>query len=160
MDHFNREAVARYLDKFDKAFRSTNTPWPHNFFNDSYEVFRANWTPAMFDEFAKRRGYRLENKMPELLGLVDDGNEVLSDYRETLGELLLENFAEQWTKWAHERGVKVRNQAHGSPANLIDIYAAVDVPEIEGFGLSGISESKACARIRALRGATTVMCRC
>lgn len=136
MDHFNREAVARYLDKFDKAFRSTNTPWPHNFFNDSYEVFRANWTPAMFDEFAKRRGYRLENKMPELLGLVDDGNEVLSDYRETLGELLLENFAEQWTKWAHERGVKVRNQAHGSPANLIDIYAAVDVPEIEGFGLS------------------------
>lgn len=136
MDHFNREAVARYLDKFDKAFRSTNTPWPHNFFNDSYEVFRANWTPAMFDEFAKRRGYRLESKMPELLGLVDDGNEVLSDYRETLGELLLENFAEQWTKWAHERGVKVRNQAHGSPANLIDIYAAVDVPEIEGFGLS------------------------
>ena len=30
----------------------------------------------------------------------------------------------------------VRNQAHGSPANLLDLYAAVDIPEIEGFGLS------------------------
>ena len=26
--------------------------------------------------------------------------------------------------------------AHGSPANLLDLYAMVDIPEIEGFGLS------------------------
>ena len=32
--------------------------------------------------------------------------------------------------------MKVRNQAHGSPANLIDVYAAVDIPEIESFGLT------------------------
>ncbi|MBQ1829330.1 MAG: glycosyl hydrolase family 2, partial [Prevotella sp.] len=36
----------------------------------------------------------------------------------------------------HRHGVKVRNQAHGSPANLLDLYGAVDIPEIEGFGLS------------------------
>lgn len=136
MDHFDRGAVARYLAKFDKAFSENGARYPHNFFNDSYEVFGANWTPTLFAEFEKRRGYRLEEKLPELLGLVDDGNAVLSDYRETLGDLLLENFTEQWADWAHERGVKVRNQAHGSPANLIDVYAAVDVPEIEGFGLS------------------------
>lgn len=29
-----------------------------------------------------------------------------------------------------------RNQAHGSPGNLIDLYATVDIPECEGFGLS------------------------
>ncbi|MCD8539889.1 MAG: glycoside hydrolase, partial [Leadbetterella sp.] len=28
------------------------------------------------------------------------------------------------------------NQAHGSPANLIDLYAAVDIPEGETFGIS------------------------
>lgn len=136
IDHFDRDAVATYLSKFDKAFSESGTPYPHNFFNDSYEVYGANWTPMLFDEFEKRRGYSLKDKMPELLGLVDDGNQVLSDYRETLGELLLENFTQQWVQWAHDRGVQVRNQAHGSPANLIDVYAAVDVPEIEGFGLS------------------------
>lgn len=136
IDHFDRGTVARYLAKFDKAFKESGTPWPHNFFNDSYEVFRANWTPSLFAEFEARRGYKLQDKLPELLGLVNDGNSVLADYRETLGELLLENFTQQWADWAHERGVEIRNQAHGSPANLIDIYAAVDVPEIEGFGLS------------------------
>ena len=30
----------------------------------------------------------------------------------------------------------MRNQAHGSPANLLDLYGTVDIPEIEGFGLS------------------------
>ena len=136
IDHFDRATVARYLAKFDKAFKDSGTPWPHNFFNDSYEVFRANWTPTLFAEFEARRGYKLQDKLPELLGLVNDGNAVLADYRETLGELLLENFTQQWVDWAHERGVEIRNQAPGSPANLIDIYAAVDVPEIEGFGLS------------------------
>lgn len=136
LDHFDRNAVASYLSKFDKAFRENGISYPHNFFNDSYEVFGANWTPTLFQEFEKRRGYDLKGKLPELLGLVDDGNEVLADYRETLGELLLENFTQQWADWAHRRGTEVRNQAHGSPANLIDVYAAVDVPEIEGFGLS------------------------
>ena len=136
IDHFDRGAVSRYLAKFEKAFAQNNTAYPHNFFNDSYEVYGANWTPSLFDEFEQRRGYRLQDKLPELLGLVDDGNETLCDYRETLGELLLENFTDQWAAWAHGRGVEVRNQAHGSPANLIDVYAAVDVPEIEGFGLS------------------------
>ena len=32
-----------------------------------------------------------------------------------------------------------RNQAHGSPANLIDTYASVDIPECEGFGLTDFS---------------------
>lgn len=137
LDHFDRQAVARYLQRFEKAFEASGTPWPHTFFNDSYEVYNANWTPTLLEEFEKRRGYRLENHLLELLGEKEDkDNQVLVDYRETLGELLLENFTEQWTAWAHSHGAKTRNQAHGSPANLIDIYSAVDIPEIEGFGLS------------------------
>ena len=49
---------------------------------------------------------------------------------------MLDNFTRQWTGWAHKHGSITRNQAHGSPGNLIDIYAAVDIPECEGFGLS------------------------
>lgn len=136
LDHFSRDAVGKYLAKYDEAFSREGMAYPHNMFNDSYEVYRANWTPDMLVEFERRRGYRLQDHLPELLGYVDDGNQVLCDYRETLGELLLENFTEQWAGWAHRNGTKVRNQAHGSPGNLIDLYAAVDVPEIEGFGLS------------------------
>ena len=136
VDHFDRDAVRNYLARFEKAFQESGVPYPHTFFNDSYEVYKANWTPTLFDEFQKRRGYDLRDKLPELLGDVDDGNQVLADYRETLSDLLLENFTQQWVEWSHSHGVKVRNQAHGSPANLLDLYAAVDIPEIEGFGLS------------------------
>ena len=133
IDHFDRLAVKHYLERFDSAFAASGTPYPHNFFNDSYEVYGADWTPTLLDEFAKRRGYQLEKRLNFLL---DGESRTLSDYRETLGEMLLENFTQQWTAWAHSHGVKTRNQAHGSPANLIDVYAAVDIPEIEGFGLS------------------------
>ena len=136
VDHFDREAVRHYLERFDKAFAESGVSYPHTFFNDSYEVYRANWTPTLFDEFQKRRGYDLRQHLPELLGDIDDGNQVLADYRETLSDLLYENFTQQWVEWAHRHGVKVRNQAHGSPANLLDLYGAVDIPEIEGFGLS------------------------
>ena len=133
IDHFDKLAVANYLRHIEKAFERTKTPYPHTFFNDSYEVADATWTPTLLQEFEKRRGYKLEDHLPELLAY---DPKVLSDYRETLGDLLLENFTRQWTAWAHSHGAITRNQAHGSPANLIDCYAAVDIPEIEGFGLS------------------------
>ena len=133
IDHFDRTAVAHYLQHIEAAFERTNTPYPHTFFNDSYEVEAATWTPTLFQEFEQRRGYKLEHYLRQL----QDGDpKIVSDYRETLGDLLLENFTSQWTAWAHSHGAITRNQAHGSPANLIDCYAAVDIPEIEGFGLS------------------------
>ena len=143
IDHFDRTAVSNYLSHIEEAFQRTNTPYPHTFFNDSYEVSDATWTPTLFTEFESRRGYPLEKYLPELIGhrlnevdCMPTQSKVVSDYRETLGDLLLENFTEQWTAWAHRHGAITRNQAHGSPANLIDCYAAVDIPEIEGFGLS------------------------
>ena len=168
IDHFDRRAVANYLKHIEAAFERTKTPYPHTFFNDSYEVADATWTPTLLEEFEKRRGYKLEDHFPELLASLSDNRKItndedsssvshfsflnshlgrsplsshlgrspLSDYRETLGDLLLENFTQQWTAWAHSHGAITRNQAHGSPANLIDCYAAVDIPEIEGFGLS------------------------
>ena len=133
IDHFDSTAVANYLQHISKAFQESGTPFPHTFFNDSYEVYGANWTPSLFDEFANRRGYRLEDKFEQF---VDGDPQVVSDYRETLADMLLQNFTNQWTEWAHSHGAITRNQAHGSPANLIDCYAAVDIPEIEGFGLT------------------------
>ncbi len=143
MDHLDKGAVKRYLGKFDKAFKENGLKQiPNNFFNDSYEVYGADWTPTLLKEFAKRRGYKLEDHFPEFLDEAkgadrsDATARIVSDYRETIGELLYENFTLQWTEWAHKHGSQTRNQAHGSPGNLIDLYATVDVPECEGFGLS------------------------
>ncbi|HIZ91478.1 MAG TPA: glycosyl hydrolase family 2 [Candidatus Bacteroides merdavium] len=145
MNHFSRGAVERYLMRFEKAFGGNTegitgtTPYPHTFFNDSYEVYEADWTQGLFDEFLARCGYKLEEHLLEFLSegdRTDMARRIISDYRETLGEMLQENFTSQWTEWAHRHGAKTRNQAHGSPGNLIDLYATVDIPECEGFGLS------------------------
>lgn len=138
MDHLSARAVKNYLSTFDKAFSESGTPYPNTFFNDSYEVYQADWTPGLLDIFARKRGYRLENYFPQFLDdkRSDITRRVVADYRETVSDLLLENFTRMWTVWAHRHGSITRSQAHGSPANLIDVYAAVDVPECEGFGLS------------------------
>ena len=136
LDHFSAHAVDGYLAQFDEAF--AGTAFPHNVFNDSYEVYKADWTQGLFDKFYERRGYKLEEHLPEFLSeeRTDATARIISDYRETLSDLLLENFTRRWTAWAHSHNSSTRNQAHGSPGNLIDLYAAVDVPECEGFGLT------------------------
>lgn len=138
LNHFDKNAVMRYFGKFDKAFAENKTPFPHSFFNDSYEVYGANWTPDLLIQFQKRRGYKLQDYFPELLadGATDSSMRVISDYRETIGDMLKENFTQPWTSWANAHKVTTKNQAHGSPANLIDLYASVDIPECESFGIT------------------------
>lgn len=138
LNHLDKEAVSRYFARFDSAFTASGTPYPHSFFNDSYEVYGADWTPDLLSEFERRCGYQLQDYFPDFLsdGKTEQSARIISDYRETVGGLLKENFTEHWTNWAHERGITTRNQAHGSPANLIDIYAAVDIPECETFGIT------------------------
>jgi hypothetical protein len=138
VDHLNKDAVKRYFEKFDRAFTKSGTPFPHSFFNDSYEVYGADWTPGLLDEFEQRRGYRLQDYFQELPadGATDVSARVIADYRETVADMLRENFTQVWVDWAHKHGVTTRNQAHGSPANLIDLYALVDIPECESFGIT------------------------
>jgi hypothetical protein len=139
IDHFSAMALKNYLNRFDSALKDHDIHSLRAFFNDSYEVDdargAADWTPALFEEFKKRRGYDLRLHLPALTGndLPEKNERVLCDYRETISELLLENFTRQWKEWAHQKSALVRNQAHGSPANILDLYSVVDIPEIEGI---------------------------
>jgi hypothetical protein len=135
LDHFSDVALGNYFKKFDAAFGGSNHG-VRSFFNDSYEVYGANWTPDFFTEFEKRRGYDLR---PYIKYLIEKGTDDLTirikaDYRETMSALMLENFTTKFTDWAHGKQSMNTNQAHGSPANLLDLYAAVDIPESETFG--------------------------
>jgi len=136
MNHYAHQALNHYLKRFDEAFSSSGASCPKRFFNDSYEVYGADWSENLFAEFEKRRGYRLQDYIPELNreGDPEVCARVVCDYRQTLGEMLLDEFTVPWTQWANQHGVATRNQAHGSPGNLIDFYAAVNIPECESFG--------------------------
>lgn len=135
-DHLSKNALYQYLERFDEAFKG-GAPGVRSFFNDSYELFGATWAENLLGEFENRRGYSLVEYMRDFSGDAEDDEllaRIKSDYRETMSEMLIENFSTNWTKWANEKGAKTRNQSHGSPANLLDVYASVDIPEIETFG--------------------------
>lgn len=137
LNHLSRPALDEYLKRYDIVF-ANNPPKVRAFYNDSYEVYNADWSDNFFDEFKMRRGYDLRPHIRDLVGKELNTNvaRLKSDYRETMSEMLLENFTIPWTNWTHKYNGISKNQAHGSPGNLIDLYAAVDIPECETFGSS------------------------
>lgn len=136
LNHYNRRAVEYYLSRFDEAFEASGAPWPDTFFNDSFEVYGASWDTTLLEEFEREHGYRLQDYLPEFAaaGADDLSARVVRDYRQTLAGMLQRNFTQVWIDWAHAHGCRIRNQAHGSPGNIFDLYAAVDIPECESFG--------------------------
>jgi hypothetical protein len=138
LDPFSADAMHHYLERFDQAF-GPNSHGVGAFFNDSFEAFRADWTPNFLNEFQKRRGYDLRDHLAAFAG---DGDpdlvaRVRCDYRQTISDLLLDGFTRTWVDWCHAHKAQARDQAHGSPGNLLDLYAATDIPETESFGAAG-----------------------
>jgi hypothetical protein len=135
LDPYSVKALDQYLARFDQAFTNYHAPMPRSQFHDSFEYYGAQWTPSLFKEFERRRGYDLREELPAFFGEGPDDKvaRVRCDYRETISDLHLA-YIERWTAWCHAHGCLSRDQAHGSPGNLVDIYAAADIPETEIFG--------------------------
>ena len=134
VDPFSQSAMERYLTTFDKALAGFTSPMPRAQFHDSFEYYGADWTPALLDAFLTRRGYDLRDQLPAFAGIGDTNtvSRVRADYRETLNELHLA-YLQRWHDWAKASGGITRNQAHGSPGNLLDHYAVSEIPETEIF---------------------------
>lgn len=153
IDHFSEKALNHYLDHFDKAFIGKNVRPLRAFFNDSYEVDdargQADWTPDLPAEFQKRCGYSIYDQLPALLSKdsTEKSIRVLCDYRSVISDLLRENFTSSWQWWAKQNDAIIRNQAHGSPANILDLYAASDIPETEGTDIQGIKLASSAANV-------------
>lgn len=151
------QAMAHYLSWFDEAFSHYHGLKPRALYHDSYE-YRSDWAPDFFTVFERRRGYRLQTELPALFADSDPTTRssnhasrvtvhasrftdpdhiarVKSDYRETISEVMAEDSLPLWHEWAHRHGFITRNEAHGSPGNWLDLYAAADIPETEMFHL-------------------------
>ncbi|TJZ61118.1 glycoside hydrolase [Sphingobacterium olei] len=138
LDHLGTSSVQTYFQRFEKAFsdRQLNV---RSFFNDSYEVYGANWTDGFLGEFEQLKGYKLQDQLIHFAGKstdLDKQARVKSDYREVVSAILKNNFLIPFTAFANKHGAISKNQAHGSPGNLIDLYASTDIAECETFGSS------------------------
>lgn len=153
IDHFSGPAIDNYLKHFDSIFKDYDIRSLRGYFNDSYEVDdasgQADWTNDLFSEFILRRGYDLRDHLPALFQKdeTEKNERVLSDYRQTISDLILEKFTTRWTEWAHRQGKTTRNQAHGSPGNILDLYAATDIPETEGNELTQLKFASSAANV-------------
>lgn len=136
IDHFDKKSLQNYLADFEKDLE--NMKGVRALFNDSYEVYGADYTSTFITEFEKRRGYSPKPYFSLLLK--NENNELterfLCDYRTTISDLILDNFLKNWTSWSNTHSFKTIEQAHGSPSNLLDMYAAADIPQCESFGPS------------------------
>lgn len=136
LDHLNKQAVANYISSFEEEFKNNNHG-VRAFYNDSYEVYGANWSTDFENEFEKRRGYTLSGNYSFLTQKeTAHHSDKLKwiDYHETLSDILLDHFTKPVQSFASKYGKLFRNESHGAPANILDLYAASDIPETEYFG--------------------------
>lgn len=128
------QAVTNWLTWFDHAFTGYEGSKPQAVFQDSYE-YRTDWSPDFFAQFEQRRGYRLQDELPALFGQTPDDRaaRVKYDYRRTVSEIMAEQSEPAWIDWAHQHGFSSIYQAHGTPANWLDLYGDADIPETEMF---------------------------
>ena len=135
LDPYSVKALDEYLSDFDEGLEGFEGKMPRCYFHDSFEYYDATWTGDFFSKFESLRGYDLRARLEALFG--DGPDEIVarvkSDYRETISNLHTA-YIQRWTQWCHRYGSLSRNQAHGAPANLIDLYAAADIPETEIYG--------------------------
>lgn len=143
MDYFSKDALNNYFERFQSAFDSTKftSGKVRAFYNDSYEVSGANFTSDFLAKFNELRGYDLTNYLHIIADTLctETRERIVTDYRETLSDLLYSEFTKNWVQKSNELGMLARNQAHGSPGNILDLYGEADIPETESFGMSDFS---------------------
>ena len=131
---YSPAAVNHHLNWFEKKFKAGQGVPPRAFYYDSFEN-PGNWCPELPGAFRKLRGYKLEDYAEALggEGETEKVRRVICDYRETLSDLLIGR-VRNIVRWAENYGSGLRMQAHGAPANLLDMYGAAEFPETEIFG--------------------------
>ncbi|MBI5817597.1 MAG: hypothetical protein HZA88_01290 [Verrucomicrobia bacterium] len=112
---------------------------------DSWEVGSQNWTPKFREEFRRLRGYDPLPLLPVMSGRVVDSVEVserfLWDVRQTVNDLLCENYAGHFRTLAHRNGIRLSIEAYDTPpCDDLTFAGRADEPMAE-FWSWGIGDS-------------------
>jgi hypothetical protein len=119
---------------------------------DSWEVGSQNWTPKFREEFQKRRGYDPVPYLPVMTGRVLDNLDLserfLWDLRQTVSELLAENYAGELRRQANKNGLKITIEAYdGNPSQDLTYAAQADIPTAEYWTSPPYALSYACVEM-------------
>ena len=116
---------------------------------DSWEIGSQNWTPLFPAEFQARRGYDLRAFLPVITGRVVDSLEIserfLWDFRQTISELLLDNYAEYYRELAHRHGLRLSIEGYSvCPTDEMAYAGRADEPMGEVWTRGKFGMSFAC----------------
>ncbi len=154
LDHLDRSAVENHLKKVaDPMMEALKEDPPYSVFSDSLEVYGADWTPNLVEEFRKRRGYDIIPHLPALAADVGpETYDVRYDWGRTMTELLEENYFQQIRAWARQHHTLFRAQVYGPPGATLSSNAYADLPEGEGANWRGFSPIRWAASANHLSG--------
>lgn len=96
-----RKAVG---DEFGKTVAGIFTDEPH--IRPPGPAGSIRWTPDLFEQFERRRGYDLRPFLPSLVDPVGDWQKVRHDYYTVLLDLFIERWAKPWNKYCAEHNLK------------------------------------------------------
>ena len=156
LDHFNTEAVNRYLYNMSDKIEAQIGPLKGNIralFTDSMELEGANWTSDMAEEFQKRYGYDITEYLPFILFKIGSMGSALNydpvipvtddfqkeiqraryDFEDFKARLMQERFTHTYLEWCHHLGVKARAQAYGRGFYPLENAMSYDIPEGESW---------------------------
>ncbi len=115
---------------------------------DSWEVGSQNWTPQMREEFKRRRGYDILPFLPVFAGHIVGSREIserlLWDLRQTVSDLLVDNYAGEFRRLARQNGLRLTIEAYDSePADDMAYAGQCDEPmgEFWAWGKYGAAYS-------------------
>jgi hypothetical protein len=157
LDHYSAAATEAHLRAVgDPMLDAVPAELVGSVFCDSLEVYGADWTARLPEEFAQRRGYDV---LPLLHLLTVEGPDAVrlrADYHRTLSELYEENFVAVCRRWAAGRGVPFRIQSYGTPPASVSSYRFADLFEGEGWGWLTIPPTRWASSAAHLYGRTVV----
>jgi len=114
----------------------------HTFFMDSWEAGGQNWTENMPAEFRRRRGYDIQPFLPVMAGrIVGDlqtSERFLYDLRQTVSELITENFWAELQSLCHKHGMKLAAQTYITGGNDLDAGNFADEPMGEFWAIANV----------------------
>jgi hypothetical protein len=130
VNHLDRHAVGRYAARVGGALAPALAGAPVSLFCDSWEVeTRGLWTPGFDSLFVARYGYDVRPFMDSITAPRHAA--VFHDYMSLLARMVVDEFYVPFTEAAHALGATSRAQCGGAPTDLLEAFAAVDVPETE-----------------------------
>ena len=156
LDHFNTEAVNRYLCNMSDKIEAQIGPLKNHIralFTDSMELEGANWTSDMADEFQRHYGYDITEYLPFILFKIGSMGSALNynpvvpvtdafqeeieraryDFEDFKARLMQERFTAPYIAWCHKLGVKARAQAYGRGFYPLENAMGYDIPEGESW---------------------------